>query len=75
MRIDKLHEYFQALMPKPSKAHKEYYKKQWNVDDFIKPGDSHEGHGHEHDEKKYYVNPNELNLYIDKAQNPMGLMI
>jgi len=55
MRIDKLHEYFQALMPKHSNAHNKFYEKQWNADHFVAGGD-HTGHGHEHDEKRYFVN-------------------
>lgn len=32
-------------------------------------------HAHDHDDKKYFVNQEELNLYLDNAQNRMGLMI
>ena len=73
MRVDKLHEYFQALMPKPSVAHKKFYEKQWDPSDYL--DDLEDENAHVHDEKRYFVNPNELNLYVDKAQNQMGLMI
>lgn len=52
-RIDKLHEYFQALLPGKSNAYRKYYEKQWNIDEFAKG----EEHTHEHDEKRYWVNP------------------
>lgn len=35
MRIDKLHEYFQALLPRQSKAHEEFYANEWNADKFV----------------------------------------
>ena len=34
-RIDDLHQYFQALLPRHSKAHDKFYEKQWNVDDYV----------------------------------------
>jgi len=64
-RIDQLHEYLQALLPKHSKAHVEFYKNQWNVDNFA--AEDKVGHGHDHDEKQYFVNQEDLNLYLDNA--------
>jgi len=41
MRVDKLHEYFNALMPKHSDAHNEFYKKAWDPECF-KAGSGHD---------------------------------
>lgn len=60
-------------MPAKSDAHRKYYEKQWNIDDFVAPEDQ-AGRGHVHDEQHYWVNPEELNLYIDEPSNRMGLM-
>lgn len=62
-RIDKLHEYFLALLPRLSNAHEKFYSKQWNIDDYA----ANTRHGHDHDEKHYFVNQEELNLYLDNA--------
>ena len=72
-RIDQLHEYFLALLPKHSNAQTKFYEKQWNIDDYV--DQDKVGHGHDFDEKTYFVNQEELNLYLDNAQNRMGLMI
>lgn len=60
-------------MPKPSKAHKKFYENQWDPCDYDNIED--DANAHAHDEKRYFVNPQELNLYLDKASNQMGLMI
>jgi len=49
-RVDKLHEFFLALMPKHSQAYEKFYEKAWD------PECSAAGTAHDHDEKKYFVN-------------------
>lgn len=38
MRVDKLHEYFQSLLPKKSKAYKAFYEKAWDPAMFEQEG-------------------------------------
>jgi len=38
-RVDKLHEFFEALMPKHSDAHKKFYEKAWDPECFMASGD------------------------------------
>jgi translation elongation factor EF-1beta/glutathione S-transferase len=38
MRVDKLHEYFQSLIPKPSNAHEVFYSKAWDPAEFVREG-------------------------------------
>lgn len=64
-RIDQLHEYFLALLPRHSNAHIKFYEKQWNLDDYVSGAEA--AAGHIHDEQHYFVNPEELNLYVDTA--------
>jgi hypothetical protein len=35
MRIDKLHEYFQSLMPNKSRMYEQFYEKAWNPANFV----------------------------------------
>ena len=35
MRIDKLHEYFQSLLPSKSKTYEKFYEKAWDPANFI----------------------------------------
>lgn len=38
MRVDKLHEYFQSLMPKNSNAYEKFYEKAWDPAMFEQEG-------------------------------------
>lgn len=64
MRIDKLHEYFQSLLPEKSKAYKSFYEGAWDPANFVEAAVSASKQG-EKEKCKLYVNaPNKTQTMI-----------